>query len=227
MMENRANSQNSSAARDDILASVRRSLALSEPFHKEHHRIAEPSVESVKRSEPIGLDELVEHFRSNLESVGGHFTEAANEKAASVAIRKIVDDLGSRLIAVSDSNLVKRVAADAGLDVVENASRKFLFDSDLGITAAQWGIAETGTLVLESDVESHRLTSLVPPVHLCLLSAGDIRQSLGEILEMIGGEPSRTITFITGASRTSDIELTLAIGVHGPRELHVIVIADS
>ena len=85
---------------------------------------------------------------------------------------------------------------------------------------------ETGTLVLESDRESHRLTSLVPPVHLCVLRAENIRQTLGEILEVTSRDLSRTVTFITGASRTSDIELTLAIGVHGPGELHVIVIAD-
>jgi L-lactate dehydrogenase complex protein LldG len=61
---------------------------------------------------------------------------------------------------------------------------------------------------------------------LCILRAADIRQTLGEILELINEDLSRTVTFITGASRTSDIELTLAIGVHGPKELHVIVIND-
>jgi len=50
---------------------------------------------------------------------------------------------------------------------------------------------------------------------------------MGEILELAGKDLSKTMTFITGASRTSDIELTLAIGVHGPGELHVIVIADQ
>jgi L-lactate dehydrogenase complex protein LldG len=64
----------------------------------------------------------------------------------------------------------------------------------------------------------------VPPVHICVLEAGNIRQTLGEILERIEPDRSRTVTFITGASRTSDIELTLAIGVHGPRELHVVII---
>ena len=120
--------------------------------------------------------------------------------------------------------MVERLAAT---EFVQNAPASFLFGCDLGITSAQWAIAETGTLVLESEKESHRLTSLVPPVHLCILKASRIRQTLGEILELTGKDMSRTITFITGASRTSDIELTLAIGVHGPGELHVIVIADQ
>jgi len=98
----------------------------------------------------------------------------------------------------------------------------------LGITSAQWGIAETGTLVLESEKEFNRLTSLVPPVHICLLEAKNMRETLGEILQNLNtGNLSRTVTFITGPSRTSDIELTLAIGVHGPAELHVIVIGEE
>jgi L-lactate dehydrogenase complex protein LldG len=79
---------------------------------------------------------------------------------------------------------------------------------------------------LESAAERHRLTSLVPPVHICILKADSIRQTLREILDLIGRDLSRTVTFVTGASRTSDIELTLAIGVHGPKELHVILIED-
>ena len=102
-----------------------------------------------------------------------------------------------------------------------------MFESDLGITGAQWAIAETGTLVLESESERHCLTSLVPPIHVCILEAKQIRQTLGEILGILQKDLSRTITFITGASRTSDIELTLAIGVHGPGELHVILIDET
>jgi L-lactate dehydrogenase complex protein LldG len=92
-------------------------------------------------------------------------------------------------------------------------------------------VAETGTLVLESDAERHRLASLVPTAHVALVEARRVRQTLGEVLLDIdgrndgGGEGlSRAVTFITGPSRTSDIELTLAIGVHGPAELYVIII---
>ena len=120
-----------------------------------------------------------------------------------------------------------RVVNAAEIDAIADASREELFSSDLGITSAQWAIAETGTLVLESGAERHRLVSLVPPVHVCILTAGSIRQSMAEILELADTDANRTITFITGASRTSDIELTLAIGVHGPGELHIIVIKDQ
>jgi L-lactate dehydrogenase complex protein LldG len=103
-----------------------------------------------------------------------------------------------------------------------------LFNCDGGITSAQWGIAETGTLVLETKSERHRLVSLVPAMHIAILGAGRILGTMSQALEAVSteGELSRTVTFITGPSRTSDIELTLAIGVHGPARLHVIVIED-
>lgn len=92
---------------------------------------------------------------------------------------------------------------------------------------AQWAIAETGTLVLDSEKELNRLTSLVPDVHICIFEAKKIRQTMGEILQLMASDLSPAVTFITGPSRTSDIELTLAIGVHGPRELYVIIIEND
>lgn len=210
-------------AREAILASVRRSLAASEPFdavHKKHHGHA-ANIATV--TAPMSED-LVENFKQNLESVGGNCAVVSDEGEAAEYARGLIKQLGATKIAVSDSELVGRIVE--GIPTEMNAVPDFLFSSDLGITSAQWAIAETGTLVLESEKESHRLTSLVPPVHLCILRAENIRQTLGEILELTGRNLSPAITFITGASRTSDIELTLAIGVHGPGELHVIVVKD-
>jgi L-lactate dehydrogenase complex protein LldG len=216
-------------ARDAILASIRTSLLASIPFdaeHQKHHDHSEhrAGAESTIRASPSS-ETLINNFKKNLESVGGYCTVVSGRQDAAEAALSIVRGAGAELVAISDSELVADIVnIMPGIEFVKNASAKTLFECDLGITSAQWAIAETGTLVLESDVESHRLTSLVPRVHLCLIRAADIRQTLGEILELTSREMSRTITFITGASRTSDIELTLAIGVHGPAELHVIVI---
>ena len=231
MMENRA-SYSGSGARSAIFAAIRTSLDTSWPFDAgwhEHHGHSADAEENHRMIPPVlPLDNLIVNFQTNLEAVGGSFTLAGSRKAASDTITKIIANLAAERISISDSPLVKSLMPAGGdLDVTENASAEYLFESDLGVTEAQWAIAETGTLVLESDVENHRLTSLVPPVHICVLRAGNLRQTLGEILELTSRNLSRTVTFITGASRTSDIELTLAIGVHGPGELHVIVIADE
>ena len=209
-------------ARSAIFASIRENLAKSAPFDEAHH---EPSPISSAIVAPPATD-LLEGFKESLELVGAKCTFVGDESEAAARLRAIVSDISATEIIVSDSELVHRIVNAAGLDAIEDASRDELFSSDVGITSAQFAIAETGTLVLESGAERHRLVSLVPPVHVCVLNASSIRQSMAEILELVDPDANPTITFVTGASRTSDIELTLAIGVHGPGELYVIVIKD-
>ena len=231
MTETRTANSNSDDAREAIIGAIRQNLSTSAPFDAEwrkHHGHSSDSFAATTLMRPeMSRDVLIENFRASLESVGGHCTVVATEAEAAEHVKTVIANIGAKRSAVSDSLLVRRIGDHStGTEIVENAPAEYLFECDLGITSAQWAIAETGTLVLESDKESHRLTSLVPPVHLCVLHAADIRQTMAEILNLVSRDLSRTVTFITGASRTSDIELTLAIGVHGPGELHVIVIAD-
>jgi L-lactate dehydrogenase complex protein LldG len=99
-----------------------------------------------------------------------------------------------------------------------------------GVTAADYAIAETGTIVLSSDEPNALLVSLLPPVHIAVLQSSQIAASLDEVISKLSTErinragPSRSVTLITGPSRTSDVELVLSIGVHGPKELHVIIL---
>jgi len=153
---------------------------------------------------------VVDEFKRNLEAADGHCIIARDEHEVEAALAGITRD---KRIASSDAP----------------PPTKDLFNFDVGVTRAQAGIAETGTLVLDSSVEQNRLVSLVPPVHVAILEASQIYATLGETLAMLrsNGELSHAITFITGPSRTADIELTLAIGVHGPQELYVIVIQDN
>src|SRR5205085_2021541 len=136
------------------------------------------------------------------------------------------DNVRPACVAISDSNVVNVLlkGIDTNAEILQAATIEQLFSCDVGITSAQLAIAETGTLVLESDKETARLTSLIPGVHICVLEANKIRGTMAEILEMMRSDLSPAVTFITGPSRTSDIELTVAIGVHGPRELYVILI---
>ena len=176
---------------------------------------------------------VVERFCQALEAVAGRCLVVRDEAEAAEALRQIAEQRGARRVAVSDAPLVRRVVEGAGLaaEVLEDAAVSDLFDCDLGVTGAQWGAAETGTLVLESDAERHRLASLVPTAHVAIVEAARVRETLGEVLREIEGRGegglSRAVTFITGPSRTSDIELTLAIGVHGPAELYVVVITGG
>lgn len=221
--------QNSQNSHDAIFASIRQSLAASRPFDAEHQKHHRSPLTPVDSDVPVlPLDTLIENFRSSLTFVGTDCRIVESRKGAAEEIKALIESHAARRIAVSDSPLIAELIPSAeGNEVITNASASDLFGCDMGMTSAQWAIAETGTLVLESERETHRLTSLVPPIHLCVLTAAQIRQTLGEILELVGRDLSRTVTFITGASRTSDIELTLAVGVHGPKKLYVIVLNEQ
>lgn len=217
--------------RNAIFSSIRRSLAASKPYDadwRKHHELSSRDPRGLGATQPGFLrEELIENFCKSLEFVTAHSYVVSSEFGATGRISDIIEKTGAKRIAVSDSPLVEKLLPkDVGAEFFQYTETSELFESDLGITSAQWAIAETGTLVLEASRERHRLTSLVPPVHLCVLHADSIRQTLGEILELINRDRSRLVTFITGSSRTSDIELTLAVGVHGPEELHVIIIVD-
>jgi L-lactate dehydrogenase complex protein LldG len=177
----------------------------------------------------------IEHFAARLEAVGGRFLLASSLTEASGVVGQILRDTAARHVVTSNSPLVNAVTArlpKAGAwNVLRAPSPQEIFDADVGISSAQCAIAESGTLLLGSDAERNRLVSLIPAVHIVLLRPDQLRTTLGEALacfQPIGGEmASRAVTFITGPSRTADIEQTLVMGVHGPQTLYVVFIASA
>jgi len=188
----------SSSARESILGSIRTHLAASAPFDDYPVKPVNPVILS-KTDVDLTL------FKENVESVSGHCIITTD---VTDCLNQILTDLKAQRIAHSDNP--------------PNAHD--IFGVDVGISTAQAGIAETGTLILDSACERHRLVSLVPPVHIAIINASAIVATLADALTLLQQkEISPAITFITGPSRTADIELTLTIGVHGPQELYVIV----
>lgn len=96
-----------------------------------------------------------------------------------------------------------------------------------GITGALAGIAETGSLVIAGGPGRPLTASLVPQIHLAVLHASQLVPTVAEALALPGVREAAAAAIVTGPSRTADIEMTLTIGVHGPGDLHVIVVDDS
>src|SRR5215831_16129898 len=221
----------SDQARTAIVESIRAHLAASKGIFQAEHHVVPFRGETIPESEPHSP---IEMFRGRLESVGGHCIVADDESAAGNALAAIVAGLHERKIvkriALSDAPLVSVLAQNlAAEEITICPAPADLFNYDVGITTAQAAIAETGTLVLEAESEKHRLVSLLPPVHIAIVNSRDMCLTIGEALALLRGEKgkmSRAITFVTGPSRTADIELTLTVGVHGPKELFVIVIEN-
>jgi len=226
---------NNSGAREAIFESIRSHLALSEKLNAREDAIKHKT-ETASDSVSTLLAEatsIVDCFKASLEAVDGHCLVVHDERELVHALTNIMRNLrqtklSSLRVAVSDSTDVRRLIELIELDLDEIAvtpSAADVFSYDIGISGAQAGIAETGTLLLDSSRERHRLVSLVPPVHIAILDASRIVTTLGEALSMLRQDEqvSPIVTLVTGPSRTADIELTLAIGVHGPQELYVVI----
>ncbi len=103
--------------------------------------------------------------------------------------------------------------------------------SSVGITCAAYGMADTGTIVVCSGQAGGRIESLLPPVHIALLKTSDLVPGLPDLPAALDRdrrlEQSSAVTLITGPSRTADIELTLTIGVHGPKQLFIVIVNDT
>lgn len=104
-----------------------------------------------------------------------------------------------------------------------------LFNVDAGITSTVGGIAETGALILWPSEKEPRLMSLVPPIHIAVLEAEKIHNTFCEVIqkEHWPDKMPTNAVLISGPSKTADIELTLAFGVHGPKELIVLIVEDD
>lgn len=151
-------------------------------------------------------------------------------------LSRICDEKQVKLLAVgpellADSDLCTQLEHQTALLPVTTcrADQSALFDRvDAGLTLTHGGIAETGTLVLRSGELSPRLLSLVSPVHIAILEASRIVESLMDMMvreDWAAGMPTNMI-LISSPSKTADIQQTLAYGAHGPKELIVVLVED-
>ena len=143
---------------------------------------------------------------------------------------------GGRHVAAAGFNpkefeTLKSMCQDESLNLLYPPLRRHANKIHTAITPVEWGLADTGTLVLNSASEDVRLATMLADTHVALLptskimpDAESIEKELDDILKT---EPATYLAFITGPSRTADIERVLAIGVHGPQALHILIMEDD
>jgi L-lactate dehydrogenase complex protein LldG len=120
---------------------------------------------------------------------------------------------------------ITKILKSLGVELVPpNEDKHKMALCDLGITEADYLLPETGTLVLTSSALKPRAVSLLPRIHLAIVHPGMLRSDLHQVFAEAG--PSTYLLFITGPSRTADIELTVTLGVHGPKNLYVWMIDE-
>jgi len=190
------------------------------------------------------VDQLIEDFRRELETLAGHvYTPKDRAEVVPIILKILRRHKAKRLIAWDETDLglagINAALAKAGLLIesdympfngVERKERLAQLDGVIvGLTGADAGLADTGTLALISGPGRGRLASLLPPVHIALLPAQRLYPSLPTFL---ASNPSAAtqgsnLVFVAGPSRSGDIELSLSIGVHGPGEVHVIILPEG
>jgi L-lactate utilization protein LutC len=186
-----------------------------------------------------GSDPLA-RFGAELSAAGGTAHLVADAGAARAGIADLVRQKGARKVLLSrgtflDSLHLAGHLRQAGVELIEVDSllaltaREPLFAADLGISGVDYLVAETGTVVIGCRPGEPRSVSLLPPVHVAVARRDqlvpDLFDLFGDSLPIApdGVLPS-CLTLITGPSKTGDIELKLVTGVHGPRELHVVLV---
>lgn len=128
-----------------------------------------------------------------------------------------------------DESAFQELCLEAGLSLVTENLRESVGKIQTGFTMAEYGIAETATLVVPSAAEDTRIATMLSETHVAVLPKSRIRPDAlslaGELKKYMKSPPSY-LAFISGASRTADIERVLTIGVHGPQELHILILED-
>jgi L-lactate dehydrogenase complex protein LldG len=195
------------------------------------------------RAHPLGKShvDLVERFQEELEKVGGTVVRCSSAKdLEDRLLQPIANSKAQSLVSWSRSEFEDfeldrlwksgQCTSWQGGDAHERAHfRERAAKADIGLTAADLAIANTGSLVLRSGPTRPRCTSLLPTMHVALLRSSQIVARMGEALEKLATRDSlpSQLLFVTGPSRTSDIENDLTIGVHGPAAVAVFIVDDT
>lgn len=182
-----------------------------------------------------GSDEVLELLIDRLVDYKAHVVQVpADGVAAAVAaaVAPVGEHTAARCVVVPPGLDPAWTAAlaDAGVEVRTDTREAPLSNAELDsaaavVTAARVAIAETGTIVLDAGPDQgRRAISLVPDVHVCVVHADQVVQTVPEAVRLLAPEADRPQTWISGPSATSDIELDRVEGVHGPRTLHVVIV---
>jgi L-lactate dehydrogenase complex protein LldG len=177
----------------------------------------------------IVMTQHVEQFRERAVNVGA---EVVSCDSVAVAAQFIAEHIEGTLLVPAFSSggrfKLKSALKKAGISIEADNLRRCAAEVEGGITGVNFAIADTGTLVLESTAEDIRLATTLPPKQFALLDpkkiVADGLAAVAPLRQFHQRDPHNYIAYITGPSRTADIERVLTIGVHGPKELFILLV---
>ena len=238
-------------ARDTILARIREALRVPAPLpHLKSHDAQAAAVPAEAGGHagltvlplevatpwlPDGGDSPAEQLQlltENLEKLRATVVPVADEQAAAEYVARLARDRGWGRVAYHDHPLVEPIAAALPCETCRVdapfCDKQMLEACDAGVTTCEALISQTGSLLVSSATSGGRGLSILPHVHVVVATLDQIVPTLGDALhqarERHAGRLPSMLSFITGPSRTGDIERILVLGAHGPKELFVILV---
>ncbi|MFT9850518.1 LutC/YkgG family protein [Aneurinibacillus sp. REN35] len=182
-------------------------------------------------------EKRVELFMANWTSMGGHAERCKDENALRTYIENLATTMKAKYMLRFDHPLLNELRVEQNLPDVEmtvwneQAQEDLLAKAagaDIGIAVVEYGIAHTGTVVAISGPAQGRSVSLLPTVFIAVLRASDMKTRMGEVMDDLtrrfGNKLPAGVHFISGPSRSADIENDLTIGVHGPGIVHALIL---
>ncbi|HSL46988.1 MAG TPA: LUD domain-containing protein [Anaerolineales bacterium] len=179
---------------------------------------------------PEAAEQEMETFLNEIKRLSG-VGQTLSPSEIDDALKALVQEQNIRKATVWETPHLQRLGIaeilnTLGVNLVSpNASKQEMALCDLGITEADYLLPETGTLVLHSSAQKPRAVSLLPRIHLAIVRPEMLRADMHQVFAE--ARDHHYLVFITGPSRTADIELTVTLGVHGPKNLYIWTVADQ
>ena len=231
-------------SREAFLTTVRRSLGragtTAPPSNGAPYAETDSSISP--QTPNIDREQLISRFAEEVKKVHGVVTRVSGQNELSALLGALIEEKGIRKNSqVGYPSPLKprpcphqrwRKVIPINLNEDESSrseQRDALINADMGLTEVDYAVADIGSLVLRASGPQSRLASVLPPIHVAIVASDRIVASLAHLLPLLNSSeklPS-AVALVTGPSRTADIETIRTVGIHGPVELHVVILDEE
>ena len=206
-----------SSSKENILKKIRKALSHSTP-------LPFPKSEGNNTVFQPLQQEIEVEFAEQFTQLQGKFIYCINRQELAFQLGSLVKKQDWNKVYCLEDKLIENVASQLS----ERLVKTDLANCDVSITGCEYLVARTGSIVMSSAQLCGRTTSVYAPIHICIAYTNqlvyDLKDALQAAKEKYGSNLPSLITFATGPSRTADIEKTLVVGVHGPKEVYLFLV---
>jgi L-lactate dehydrogenase complex protein LldG len=208
---------NVSPSKENILKKIRKALSQSTP-------LPFPKSEGTESVYLPPQQELEVEFAEQFTKLLGRFIFCINQQELAFQINSLIKKQDWKKVYCVEDKLI----ASFSEQLEERLVKTDLPNCDVSITGCEYLVARTGSIVMSAAQPSGRNVSVYAPIHICIAYTDqlvyDIKEALQGVKDKYGDKLPSLITFATGPSRTADIEKTLVVGVHGPKEVYLFLV---